>query len=586
MPLDAVTITALTRELRDRLVGAKIDKVQQPERDIFILSLRSAAGNQRLLLSAGVGTARVHLTDASFENPQMPPMLCMLLRKHLQGARIAALTQPDMERLVVLELDALDELGVPVRKRLVLEMMGRASNLILVGPEGHVIDCLRRVDSELSEKRQVLPGMLYRLPPAMAKPTFFSVSAEERRKLWADANPEQNADKWLLDQFAGLSPLICRELCYRCFGDTNPRIMELSDDLLARFPDAMDAFSELVEAGEFVPFLLSEGSNPRDFSFMPIHQYGDSLAGEQYSSFSELLDAFYTKRDKAERVRLRARDMSKMVRHTVERLRRKLENQRQELHATSQRETWRKYGDLITANIYRMRRGERVLRTEDYYTDGCPEVEIPLDPLKTPQQNAAKYYRDYNKAKTAERYLTELIAKNETELEYLESVASEIERAEGERDLADIRRELTGAGYYRRQKTGKRERVTEQKPLRFRSSSGFEILVGRNNVQNDTLTTKMARRTDIWLHTQKVHGSHVIISCDGQEPDADTLAEAASLAAYYSQGREAGKVPVDYTQVRFVKKPGGARPGMVIYTDYRTIIAQPDEALMERLLVK
>ena len=586
MPLDAVAITALTRELQGTLVGARIDKVQQPERDLFLLSLRSAAGSCRLLLSAGVGTARVHLTDAAFENPQTPPMLCMLLRKHLQGARIAALTQPDMERMVLFELDALDEMGVPVKKRLVLEMMGRASNLILVGPEGHIIDCLRRVDSELSEKRQILPGMLYRFPPPMAKPVFFACSSEERGRMWAEADPEAAADKWLLDQFAGLSPLICRELCHRCFGDTSPRIGALPAALRDRFPAAMDAFSDLVAAGEFTPFLLSDETGPRDFSFMPICQYGDCMTGETYPNFSALLDAFYTKRDKAERVRLRSRDMSKLVRHATDRLRRKLENQRQELLATGQRETWRKYGDLITANIYRMRRGERTLRAEDYYTDGCPEIEIPLDPLKTPQQNAAKYYRDYSKAKTAERYLTELIGKNEAELRYLESVAAEIGLASGERDLADIRRELTDAGYYRRQKTGKRERVVEQKPLRFRSTAGFEILVGRNNAQNDTLTTKTARRTDIWLHTQGVHGSHVILCCEGREPEETALLEAASLAAYYSQGREAGKVPVDYTQVRFVKKPGGARPGMVVYTDYRTIMAVPDEALAERLRVK
>ena len=571
MPLDAICLSALAQELRPCLEGAKIDKVQQPERDMLLLSLRSAQGNARLLIAAGTGNARLHLTQASFENPAEPPMFCMLLRKHLIGARIAALTQPEQERMLILELDCRDELGDAARKLLVVEMIGRSSNVILVGPDGRIIDCMRRVDFAGDELRRLLPGMLYRLPPRQDKAAFFNTAPEERRAMAAAADRTVPAEKWLLAHFAGLSPLICRELSFRCGGDY---------ELL---PLQMDALEETVRAGDFAPTLLLQDGRPLDFSFMPIRQYGEAAQAERRESFSELLDAFYTRRDKAEQQRRRSHELSRTVKTARDRLARKLAGQREELQRTGDREQIRRQAELVTANLYRLKKGMRSLACEDYYTEGSPEITIPLDPLKSPQQNAAALYKEYNKLKTAEQHLTVLVAEGERQLEYLESVLDELQRAESEKDLADLRRELGETGIIRRQKGSRPERGRAQAPLRFVSDDGFEILVGRSNVQNDELTTKLARRTDYWLHTQKVHGSHVIVRCDGTAPPDSTLEQAASLAVYYSQGRGGGKIPVDYTMIRFVRKPSGALPGKVIYTDYRTLLAESEEALVQRL---
>ena len=571
MPLDAITVTALRRELWEKLKGAKIDKVQQPERDMLVLSLRGKTGNFRLLLAAGAGNARVHITRESMENPAEPPMFCMLLRKHLVGARIAALEQPDHERMLVFHLDTRDEMGDLSLKQLVVEMIGRSSNIILLGSDGRIMDCMRRMDFAGDSLRRLLPGMIYRLPPKQDKTDFFSSDADLRRQLIDRADRTVPPEKWLLDSFSGLSPLVCRELSYRCGG---------SYDTL---PQQLDALQDAVAAGEFTPWLISEDGKPRDFSFMPIRQYGETVKGESFESFSQLLDAFYARRDRAERQRRRSHELSRSVKTLRDRLARKLAGQREELRRTEGREEIRKNAELITANMYRLKKGDRELLCEDYYEPDCPTVKIPLDALKTPQQNAAAMYKEYNKLKAAEEHLTVLIAQGEKQMDYLNSVLEELSRAETEKDVSDIRRELVETGYIKKQKGAKPEKIKAQAPMRFVSDDGLEILIGRSNTQNDELTTKTARRTDYWLHTQKVHGSHVIIRCDGLEPPERSIEQAASLAAYYSQGRDGGKVPVDYTMVRFVRKPSGALPGMVIYTDYKTILAQADEALVLRL---
>ena len=582
MPLDAICLAALTKELRGRIIGMKIDKVQQPERDLLLLSLRGNGETVKLLVSANVGSARVHITTESFEQPAQPPMFCMLLRKHLLGARITELCQPDFERMLRFDLDAIDELGTTVPKTLYAELMGRNSNIILADAEGRVIDCLRRVDAEMSPRRPVLPGLIYRLPPKQEKPGFFELPASERKDMWARAPKDAAADKWLLDSFSGLSPLLCRELCARAFGDASPRIALLSEP--ERLLPEMDALAETVETGDFTPCMLSENGRPREFSFLPILQYGGAMETERFGSFSELLEAFYGRRDRAERMKRRAQDLTKTVKTARDRAARKLATQRQDYEKTLSREEFRKRGDLITANLWRLKKGDRVLRCEDFYQEGSPTVEIGLDPLKTPQQNAAKCYREYNRLKTAQIHLSEWIERGERELDYLESVLEELSRAEGEKELAEIRRELTETGYLRAQKNAKGAKsAPEPKPLRCRSTAGLTILVGRNNTQNDRLTLREARKTDLWLHAQKIHGAHVILCCEGREPDERSVYEAACLAAWHSQGRESGKVPVDYALVRYVKKPNGALPGMVIYTDYRTVTVSPTEAEISAL---
>lgn len=572
MPLDAVTVSALARELSDKIEGGRIDRVQQPERDMLVISLRAKGENRRLVLAAGTGNARVHLTGGAFENPTEPPMFCMLMRKHLTGAHILSVEQPRFERMLVITLDTHDELGIQSEKKLVVELIGRSANVILVGADGRIIDCMRRMDFGGDAARRMLPGMIYRLPPEQNKPGFFALTADERRALINSADSALPADKFLIDAFSGLSPLIARELAYRAGGD------------YALLAEAADALAESVAAGECEPWLVRIDGRVRDFSFMPIKQYGPSAELERFDSFSALLDAFYLSRDRAEQQRRRSHDLTKSVKTMRDRLARKLALQQEELRRTEGREDVRRNAELVTANIYRIKRGDTAVECENYYDPACPRVTIALDPLKTPQQNAAAMYKEYNKLKAAEAHLTVLIAEGERQLDYLNSVLDEIDRAETERDLADIRRELVATGHLRRPKGAKNDRAPKpQAPYRFMTDDGFEVLVGRSNAQNDELTFRTARRTDMWLHVQKVHGSHVIVRCEGEPLPDRTLTQAASLAAYFSQGRDGGKLPVDYTMVKNVRKPSGALPGKVIYTEYKTITAESDEELVKRL---
>lgn len=571
MPLDALTVSALSSELRERLEGGRIDKVQQPGRDMLLLSLRAKGESLRLLIAAGTGNARIHLTEMSLENPAEPPMLCMLLRKHLVGARIASVKQPDWERMVELELDTHDELGFESRKRLIVELIGRSSNVILVGQDGRIIECMRRMDFAGDEMRRLLPGMIYRYPPKQSKLPFFTSTAEERRALIASADTSKPADKWLLDSFSGLSPLICRELSYRCGGD------------YALLPAALDALSESAEAGELAPVLIKKDGKSVDFSAVAICQYGDGTENLRMNSFSELLDAFYSQRDIAESRRRKSSELSHKIKTAHDRIARKLAAQREELARTKDKENVRIKAELVTGNIYRIKKGDCVLECENYYEADSPIILIALDPLKTPQQNAAALYKEYNKLKGAEKHLGVLVSEGEKQLEYLGSVLDELERAESERDVSDIRRELVAAGFLRTTRGGKQDRVKPQAPLRFVTDDGLEVLVGRSNVQNDDLTTRLARRTDYWFHTQKVHGSHVILRCDGLEPPEASIEQAAKLAAYFSQARLGGKTAVDYTMVRFVRKPSGALPGKVLYTDFHTIVTDANAELVKRL---
>ena len=575
MPLDALCLTAVAGEVRAAVQGGKIDKIYQPTRDEVVLYIRGPAGNVRLLLSANPGHPRAHLTERNRENPEQPPMFCMLLRKHLQGARILELNQPPLERILDFRLETLDELGDRVERRLVLEAMGRSANLLLLDGEGRIVDCTRRVDGDLARgQRQLLPGLFYRQPPAVDKLNPFTLSPEELRLVLA--NPLGKAwDKLLLDSFTGLSPLVARELAFRAGDDSEKLAAEL------------EKLGKAVEENHFTAYLLVREGKPVDFTFLPVLQYGPETESIPRESFSALLDDFFSDRESAERVRQRGQDLVKSVTSARDRTARKLGNQARELEATKNRERLRELGDILTSNLHLMEKGMSTFRTMDFYDPEGGEVDIPLDPLLTPQQNAAKYYKEYNKAKTAEEMLTIQIEKGEKELEYLNSVLENIALAEGEKDLQEIRQELTETGYLRRPKTAaKRAKRVSGKPMEFRSSAGLRISVGKNNSQNDLLTTKLAYKSDIWLHTQKIHGSHVILWLEGGEADAQSLTEAAQLAAYFSQARDGSKVPVDYTPVKYVKKPAGARPGMVVYTTYQTAVVEPDAELAKKLRVK
>ena len=578
MPFDAIFLSAVADELRPLLIGNRVEKVQQPSRDTVLLQLR---GRERLLISANVNRPRIHMTAAAFENPAQPPMFCMLLRKHLAGGRIAAGTQPVAERSIDLALDCTDEMGVACRKHLILELMGRNSNLILTGADGRIIDCLRRVDFEMSEIRQVLPGLFYHDPPRQGKRIPQDIGLSDIQAMLSDVDGSKRLDKWLLDCFAGISPLIARELAYRFSGETDADLLTLDRSALAAY-----LAQALPMTTEKKPVMLLHDGVPADYSFREIEQYGAYMENRPYESFSALLDAFYTQTDHADRMRQKSQTLRKTITTLRERTLRKLEQQRKEREATLDRERLRRMGDIVTANLHEITRGQTLLHAVNFYEEAMPEIEIPLKPELSPQQNAARFYKEYAKAKHAESVLAEQIRRGEIEADYLGAVLDELSRAENERDLSDIRAELEGGGYLRSTDRRKQQKQQPSKPMEFTSSDGWRILVGRNNRQNDELSLKTARHNDLWLHIQKFHGTHVILCCGGQPVPDTTVTEAAMLAAYYSQARDGQNVPVDLTEVRNLKKPNGAKPGMVVYDRYRTVIVTPDAALLERLRVR
>ena len=580
MPLDAIFLTALTAELNETLPGSRIDKIQQPDRETVLLSLRTqGAGNRRLLLSASPNHPRIHYTAEKFEQPAQPPMFCMLLRKHLSGGRILSLTQLPMERAVDLCIESADELGELSRKHIWLELMGRNSNLILTGPDGRILDCLRRVDFEMSEKRQVLPGLFYREPPTQGKLDLRAETPEALQAELERLRTQTAFDGWLMDRYAGISPLIARELVFRLTGSVEADLSALEPADLA--PRLCESLHGLLTG--FAPTLLLRGETPKDFSFRPIAQYEGWMTCRTAAGFSALLDDYYAERDRTQRIKARTQNLTKTLNTLKSRAERKLANQRKELEATYDRERLRQLGDIVTANLHRIDRGQARLTAVDFYDPEMREIEIPLNAAISPQQNAAKLYKDYNKAKHAEKFLTGQIVAGETEVEYLTSVLDALSRAETERDVSDIRAELIEGGYLRSTDRKKQMKTQPARPLEFRSSDGFQILVGRNNRQNDLLTAKTAYKTDLWLHVQKSHGSHVIIACAGAQVPDRTITEAAMLAGWYSEARQGQNVPVDLCPVRQVKKPAGAKPGMVVYENYRTVYITPDPELPGRL---
>ena len=577
MPLDAVCLQAVVAELAPQITGSRIEKIQQPARDQVVLLLR---GNRRLLLSAGGGQPRLHLTELLRDNPAQPPMFCMLLRKYLSGGIIESIQQAPLERVVTLTVSAADELGERSQFSLILEAVARRANLILADKDGHIIDCLRRIDFEMNPDRQVLPGLFYHLPTPPDKVSPFTVTEEEFAALAAAAGEGAPADQWLVHTVNGLSPLVARELAFRACGSTDAPVTGHTAALWSAFA----AWRDTVNEKHFTPAMLKRSGVPMDFTYLHVGQYGGAAEEETYTSFSRLMDDFYEKREQVERVKQKGQDLVKTASNGAARLRRKIAAQEQELAESKNRDKWRVYGELITANLYRMERGMSRLTAQNYYDPDCADVDIPLDVRLSPQENAAKYFKKYTKAKTAEKYITAQLEKARVEMTYLESVLQELTLAESEQDFNDIRAELTDGGYLRAK--GRKQPQRPSKPREFRSTAGLRIFVGRNNRQNDRLTAKDAEKWDIWLHTQRIHGSHVILCTGGAQPDEQSIAEAASLAAYFSQAQDGTKVPVDFTQVKYVKKPAGSPPGFVNYTNYKTILADPSEELVKRLAAR
>ena len=577
MAFDAFYLTAVLDEIRAAALGARVEKIHQPSRDTVIFLLRCAEGRQKLLFAANPTAPRLHLTTASPENPPEPPMFCMLLRKHLSGARLSAVTQPPMERMAEFTFDCTDEMGFPVQKRLVAELMGRTCNLYLLSAEGRIIDCLRRVGLDETAKRPALPGMYYQDPEPVEKQDPMALKYQDYVNLLTQPGADILSDR-LMDSLGGLSPLVCREAALFAAGDGDARVEGM--DISAGAEKLQLFFQEHLRYPKPYYSAAPDGT-PKQYAFCPIRQYGNCSQAE---SFSGLLDMVYTLRDRKDAIRQKGQAIRKTVQNLCTRLTRKLAIQEKELQETYDRERLRQLGDIVTANIHRIVKGSVTLEAEDFYDEEMKVISIPISPILSPQQNAAKFYKDYSRMKNAEKELTRQIAIGQEELTYLKSVLEELNRAGSEQELEEIRQELQSGGYLRAESGKKRMKQAKSAPMRFESTDGFPIYVGRNNRQNDELTFKMARKDDIWLHAQKVHGSHVIIACAGRPVPDDTVTQAAQLAAYYAESIGGQNIPVDVTPVKQVKKTPAGKPGMVIYHTYRTVIVNPyGDIVVDRL---
>lgn len=569
MPLDGSFIACLRNELK-AAIDCHIDKIHIPAKNEFVFALRGKNFNKKLFISISPGCPRVSFTETVFENPANPPMFCMFLRKHLASGRILSIEGLGAERLIIFKIQSTNEMGDRVTNSLILEFLGQKTNLILVDEQGRILDSARRSDIE-SGARLIQPGAPYTPPENNEKIDLLTgdLSIAAKKIITFDELKLSNA---IIQNIAGISPLVCREIAFRLTGDCDSATENTNENDLYK---ALNLLKSEIESGGKPYVLYDENNQPKDYSFTQIKQYGSLFTVKTSTSFSTLLEDFYGERDRIRRLEHNKSDLVKKIKNLIARNERKLQLRRQELSKSAEREHLRIYGELIKANIYQIPKGATKLVAVNYYDPECNEIEIPLNAAISPANNAAKYFKEYKKACTAEQTLGELIKDCENELSYLESVLYELQSADSSAELLEIRTELSELGYIPRNYGNKKAKITAS-PYEF-SKNGFKILVGRNNLQNDKLTTKIANKNDIWFHTKNIHGSHVILITEGKEPDDETLLYAATLAAYFSKAQNSNQVPVDYTPVKFVKKPNGAKPGMVIYHTNKTIFANPGD---------
>ena len=587
MALDGAFLHTIKNEIEEKALGSRIDRIYEPSREEICLLLRSRGWSGKLLMSAGADSPRIHFTALEIENPKSPPMFCMLLRKHLSGAKLTAVRQLGMDRVLYLDFDTRNELGDPVTITVAVEIMGRYSNIIVIGGDGKVLDSIKRVDPEMSRVRTVLPGVVYEAPPGQGKLNLFSASEEEGKAAILAA---QGADlaKAVMSAYEGISPTLGREIVYDAFGQLDVNKLELDGAGWQKLFGRLEQLKGELDGGGAYTVLCEESGRPKEFSFIPLRQYGSLYTPRAYPTASETLDAFYSERSRMERMKQRSSDLLKLLSTISDRLTRKIALQTEELKSCANRETLKEQGDLLSSYLYMIQKGDKQVTVEDFYHDGAPRT-IYLDPALTPVQNAQKYYKEYRKAATAEKLLTGFIEEAKEEQAYIDSVYDAVSRTAGESELLEIRQELSEQGYLKHYTAKNSKFVKALPPLQYRSSDGYTIWCGRNNKQNDKLTLKTARPDDIWFHTQGFPGSHVILEARGTPmndiPDR-TIEEAAMIAAYNSRARNAALVPVQYIEVRQVRKPAAAKPGMVIFDHYFVLYITPDEEKVEGMLVK
>lgn len=580
MALDAGMIASIKKELTDRLLNCKLEKIHQPEKDQIDLIFRTHEGPCRLALSASPGAPRLGITRLPKENPPTPPFFCTLLRKHLASGVLRAVRQPDFERMVELHFDARDELGYETRRVLICELMGKYSNLILCDGEGKILGILRPIDFTKSEKRQLLPGMTYELPPKQEGKTNPLTETREAFFEKAAMAGERQGDKFLLSCYGGISPLVARELVFRATGETDSPVGQCAEALY----DIFSSFVKEVSGESFAPCILRlEGKNA-EYSFLPMKQYGAAATLLRYDRPCALLDDYFEEKEQTGRVHQRGQDLFKVLKNAEGRLQRKMELQRSELAACKEKEQYKQYGDLITANLYALKKGQIQVELINYFSEEMESVKIDLDDRLSPAANAQKYYKKYNKCKSAERELTLQLDKAEKELSYIYSALDALSRAALPGEIEEIRGELAKTGYLSKSKIPPSKKAAPTRYLEYRTSGGFRVLCGKNNLQNDTLTFKVAEKNDWWFHVHGAPGSHVVMLCEGvDDPPAEDFTEAAMIAACNSTLSKGLQVTVDYTKVRNVKKPPAAHPGFVIYNTNYSAVVTPDKDLVKKL---
>ncbi len=582
MSFDGLLTYGVVGEFENKILGGKINQVYQPERDEIILQIRTFEDNFKVLLSASASNARVHFTKSKKENPITAPLFCMIMRKHLVGGKIVSISQEGFDRIIKIGVESYTELGDLTVKTLIIEIMSRHSNIILVGSDGKIIDSIKHIDLTVSQVRQVLPGFFYEKPPVQNKINPLNAEKEEILERLLSLPKDFSADKALVDIFFGVSPLVSREILYRFSKSTTAMLSQVD---VSAYADAVYDFFRSVKNGEENPTVAFDisGKKPVAFSLVSLTQYEGSET-LKYESVSEAVDNFYALRGESEHLSQRSAHIVKIINNNIERCRKKIVIHEDNLRKAKNRDKYKIYGDLLTANMYQMKSGAKEIQVENYYENPPQTVTIPLKEELSPSGNAQRYYKLYTKAKTTESYSTEQIKEAKEELNYLETVLESVLRAESPADIAEIKEELGSQGYIPKVNNKKSKFNKKTAPMEFVSSDGYKILVGKNNHQNDTLTIKTAFSTDIWLHTKNIPGSHTIIRTEGKSEVPDqTILEAARIAAYYSKGRDGSQVPVDYTAVKNVKKPSGAKPGFVIYDNYNTVYVTPNEEEIKKL---
>ncbi len=568
MAIDGLFLHFMKKELEDFAVGAKIDKLYLPTKHELVMLLRTRTQSRRLFISVYGNAPRINFTDYAPENPVNPPMLCMLFRKQLSGAIVTGIRQLGFDRVLFIDMDASNEIGDRVKRTLAVEIMAQYSNCILLDENGVIIDSLKRVDASKSSFREILPQRSYTLPPLQDKLDIDDSSADDVLCKVLSFT-DKRLSSALVSSVSGMSPLTAKEIAYRVsLGD--PAVSEMSEIVKERLLHETDVLKSYVSGAPSPCYVVSDSGEPLEFSFMPLTSFADRGKIIPCDSLSGILDCFYVEKEKLLRARSKAEDLFKTVGNLVERTSKKINNLREELASAEDAEPKRIYAELINANLYSLTKGDTVYEVADYYDD-YKIKKVPAQAHLSPAQNAQRYYKEYRKAQTAKKVLSEQIENALNDLEYLATVRDELSRAEGERELNEIRAELSAAGFMKSKTGTKNKKNAPMKPLEFISPNGFKVYVGRNNTQNDILTFRTAHKNDIWFHAQKAPGSHVVLTCPDAEPQNEDIEFAAMTAAWYSSVRERGTVEVDCTKIRNIKKPPASRPGFVIYHIYSTL---------------